>query len=246
MVFPVRQLVAYVSRFMSLQPGDLLSTGTPAGVGHGARPPRYLDDGDVVAHGDRRPRDPAAPGDRPPLVILVEHGTIITVDAGRRILTDGSVLIDGGRDRPGRARARRAPAAGARPGDRRAPDGGDARLRGHPRAPLRAPQPRPPARRHPGGPLPARLADPALLGHDRGGRGARGAPGRHRDDPHRHDHLLRGGHALRAGAVAAAVERLGMRAILGRWTWDLESGPDAHAPDHARRPSARTRRCSRR
>lgn len=51
MVFPVRALVAYVSRFMSLQPGDLLSTGTPAGVGHGARPPRYLQDGDVVAMG---------------------------------------------------------------------------------------------------------------------------------------------------------------------------------------------------
>jgi 2,4-diketo-3-deoxy-L-fuconate hydrolase len=51
MVFPVRQLVSYVSRFMSLQPGDLLSTGTPAGVGHGARPPRYLDDGDMVAMG---------------------------------------------------------------------------------------------------------------------------------------------------------------------------------------------------
>jgi len=51
MVFPVRQLVSYVSRFMSLRPGDLLSTGTPAGVGHGARPPRYLDDGDVVGMG---------------------------------------------------------------------------------------------------------------------------------------------------------------------------------------------------
>jgi 2,4-diketo-3-deoxy-L-fuconate hydrolase len=51
MVFPVRQLVSYLSRFMSLQPGDLLSTGTPAGVGHGARPARYLDDGDVVAMG---------------------------------------------------------------------------------------------------------------------------------------------------------------------------------------------------
>jgi 2-keto-4-pentenoate hydratase/2-oxohepta-3-ene-1,7-dioic acid hydratase in catechol pathway len=51
MVFPVRQLVSYLSRFMSLLPGDLLSTGTPAGVGHGARPPRYLDDGDVVAMG---------------------------------------------------------------------------------------------------------------------------------------------------------------------------------------------------
>jgi 2,4-diketo-3-deoxy-L-fuconate hydrolase len=51
MVFSVRHLVSYVSRFMSFQPGDLLSTGTPAGVGHGARPPRYLDDGDVVAMG---------------------------------------------------------------------------------------------------------------------------------------------------------------------------------------------------
>lgn len=51
MVFPVRQLVSYVSRFMSLRPGDLLSTGTPAGVGHGARPPRYLDPGDTVAMG---------------------------------------------------------------------------------------------------------------------------------------------------------------------------------------------------
>jgi len=48
MVFPVRQLIAYVSRFMTLQPGDLLSTGTPAGVGHGARPPRYLEPGDMV------------------------------------------------------------------------------------------------------------------------------------------------------------------------------------------------------
>ena len=51
MVFPVGQLVAYVSCFMSLQPGDLISTGTPAGVGHGARPPRYLQPGDVVEMG---------------------------------------------------------------------------------------------------------------------------------------------------------------------------------------------------
>ena len=51
MVFPVRELVAYVSRFMSLQPGDLISTGTPAGVGHGARPPRYLQPGDIVEMG---------------------------------------------------------------------------------------------------------------------------------------------------------------------------------------------------
>jgi len=51
MVFPVRRLVAYLSRFMSLRVGDLISTGTPAGVGHGARPPRYLQPGDVVEMG---------------------------------------------------------------------------------------------------------------------------------------------------------------------------------------------------
>jgi 2-keto-4-pentenoate hydratase/2-oxohepta-3-ene-1,7-dioic acid hydratase in catechol pathway len=51
MVFTVRFLVAYVTRFMSLQPGDVISTGTPAGVGHGQRPPRYLQPGDVVEMG---------------------------------------------------------------------------------------------------------------------------------------------------------------------------------------------------
>jgi 2,4-diketo-3-deoxy-L-fuconate hydrolase len=51
MIFSVRHLVAYVSRFMSLQAGDVLSTGTPAGVGHGQRPPRYLQPGDVVEMG---------------------------------------------------------------------------------------------------------------------------------------------------------------------------------------------------
>ncbi len=51
MVFTVPALIAYVSRFMSLQPGDLLATGTPAGVGHGAKPPRYLVPGDIVEIG---------------------------------------------------------------------------------------------------------------------------------------------------------------------------------------------------
>src|SRR6267142_3038793 len=51
MIFTVASLVAYVSRFMSLRPGDLISTGTPAGVGHGFKPPRYLANGDVVALG---------------------------------------------------------------------------------------------------------------------------------------------------------------------------------------------------
>jgi 2,4-diketo-3-deoxy-L-fuconate hydrolase len=51
MIFSVASLVAYVSRFMSLQAGDLISTGTPAGVGHGFKPPRYLQPGDVVELG---------------------------------------------------------------------------------------------------------------------------------------------------------------------------------------------------
>ncbi len=51
MIFTVASLVAYVSRFMSLRSGDLISTGTPAGVGHGFKPPRYLQPGDVVEMG---------------------------------------------------------------------------------------------------------------------------------------------------------------------------------------------------
>jgi 2,4-didehydro-3-deoxy-L-rhamnonate hydrolase len=51
MVFSVRSLVAYVSRFMSLRAGDVIATGTPAGVGHGHRPPKYLQPGDVVEMG---------------------------------------------------------------------------------------------------------------------------------------------------------------------------------------------------
>ena len=42
MIFGVRHLVSYLSRFMSLQPGDIISTGTPPGVGMGQRPPVYL------------------------------------------------------------------------------------------------------------------------------------------------------------------------------------------------------------
>jgi 2,4-diketo-3-deoxy-L-fuconate hydrolase len=51
MVFKVPHLIAYCSRFMSLQPGDIISTGTPPGVGMGQTPPRFLKGGEVVALG---------------------------------------------------------------------------------------------------------------------------------------------------------------------------------------------------
>ena len=51
MIFGVARLVSYVSQFMSLRAGDLISTGTPAGVAHGMKPPRYLQPGDVVEMG---------------------------------------------------------------------------------------------------------------------------------------------------------------------------------------------------
>ncbi len=52
MIFGVAQIVAYCSRFMTLHPGDLISTGTPPGVGMGVKPvPQYLKPGDVMALG---------------------------------------------------------------------------------------------------------------------------------------------------------------------------------------------------
>lgn len=51
MVYNVKFLVSYLSQFMSLHPGDIISTGTPPGVGMGMKPPRYLRDGDVVELG---------------------------------------------------------------------------------------------------------------------------------------------------------------------------------------------------
>ena len=48
MVFQVPFLVSYISRFMALLPGDVITTGTPPGVGMGLTPPRYLRDGDTM------------------------------------------------------------------------------------------------------------------------------------------------------------------------------------------------------
>ncbi len=51
MIFDVATLVSYVSNFMTLLPGDVITTGTPAGVGLGMNPPSYLKAGDVVELG---------------------------------------------------------------------------------------------------------------------------------------------------------------------------------------------------
>ena len=51
MVYGVAHLVSYLSQFMTLHPGDVISTGTPPGVGMGQKPPRYLRAGDVVELG---------------------------------------------------------------------------------------------------------------------------------------------------------------------------------------------------
>jgi 2,4-diketo-3-deoxy-L-fuconate hydrolase len=51
LIFKVPYLISYISQFMTLLPGDIVSTGTPAGVGSGLKPPRYLAPGDVVELG---------------------------------------------------------------------------------------------------------------------------------------------------------------------------------------------------
>lgn len=51
MVYGVVYLVSHLSQFMSLHPGDIISTGTPPGVGMGMKPPRYLKPGDIVELG---------------------------------------------------------------------------------------------------------------------------------------------------------------------------------------------------
>jgi len=51
LIFDVPTLVSYVSQFMSLQPGDVISTGTPPGVGMGKKPPIWLKEGDVITLG---------------------------------------------------------------------------------------------------------------------------------------------------------------------------------------------------
>jgi 2-keto-4-pentenoate hydratase/2-oxohepta-3-ene-1,7-dioic acid hydratase in catechol pathway len=49
MIFDVPTLIEHVSEFIELEPGDVIATGTPAGVGFKREPPRFLAPGDVVA-----------------------------------------------------------------------------------------------------------------------------------------------------------------------------------------------------
>lgn len=51
MIFTVEFLITYISQFMTLEPGDIVTTGTPPGVGMGMKPPQYLNVGDVVTLG---------------------------------------------------------------------------------------------------------------------------------------------------------------------------------------------------
>jgi 2,4-diketo-3-deoxy-L-fuconate hydrolase len=51
MVFTVAQIVSYLSRFMTLEPGDIICTGTPPGVGLGRKPQRFLKKGDTLRLG---------------------------------------------------------------------------------------------------------------------------------------------------------------------------------------------------
>jgi len=51
MIFGVTTLVSYISQFLILEPGDVITTGTPPGVGLGMKPPRFLKGGDVVTLG---------------------------------------------------------------------------------------------------------------------------------------------------------------------------------------------------
>ena len=51
MIFGAAKLIAYLSKMMTLNPGDVISTGTPPGVGMGQKPPVFLKKGDVMSLG---------------------------------------------------------------------------------------------------------------------------------------------------------------------------------------------------
>ena len=86
MIFDVAYLVWYLSQFMVLYPGDVINTGTPAGVALGLPGQPYLRAGDVVRAGDRRPGPPAPDGlgrhERPAIDAGVRPGCVAVVTGG--------------------------------------------------------------------------------------------------------------------------------------------------------------------
>jgi 2,4-didehydro-3-deoxy-L-rhamnonate hydrolase len=51
MIFPIAKILSFMSQYMILEPGDIVATGTPPGVGLGMKPPVYLREGDVMELG---------------------------------------------------------------------------------------------------------------------------------------------------------------------------------------------------
>ena len=66
MIFGVAELVSFISQTITLEPGDVIATGTPPGVGFLRNPPRYLEDGDDVTDRDRGHRGTDQPGSHAP------------------------------------------------------------------------------------------------------------------------------------------------------------------------------------
>ena len=48
MIFNINFILSYLSKFMTLYPGDLITTGTPPGIGNGKKPPIFLKNGDII------------------------------------------------------------------------------------------------------------------------------------------------------------------------------------------------------
>ena len=90
MVFGVYSLVSYVSQFMTLLPGDVISTGTPAGVGMGFKPARFLRAGDVCELGIE------GLGSSRQRAVACNYWTREVVDWGNRRSSRGVPVLDKG------------------------------------------------------------------------------------------------------------------------------------------------------
>ena len=96
MIFSIPFLLAYITQFMVLEPGDVVTTGTPPGVGSAKKPPEYLKAGDELRSAGRRPRRAALEG-RPVQALSTlrqvapkpkHDGSVSALDAGGRATTN--------------------------------------------------------------------------------------------------------------------------------------------------------------